>query len=236
MKKFFWVKTGDAAREKPAKHVAKRSDDAPREKPAKPVAKRSDDDTRPTRLSSHPPPPMPSALVTPPPKVESTPVMPPAPRPAPKPPTEPASPELGTSVQIACLSCAAKNRVPVGRLADRSRCARCQQNLTPIVGSIALESEAILEALFDARVPVLFALGAAWSGPWTLLATELERLAEECAGRVIIARIDVDHRPNLARQLAAESVPTLVLVRDGQEIDREHGVLPAQTLRRRFGI
>ncbi|MCB9604397.1 MAG: thioredoxin family protein [Sandaracinus sp.] len=124
----------------------------------------------------------------------------------------------------------------VGRLADRSRCARCQQNLTPIVGSIALESEAILEALFDARVPVLFALGAAWSGPWTLLATELERLAEECAGRVIIARIDVDHRPNLARQLAAETVPTLVLVRDGQEIDREHGVLPAQTLRRRFGI
>lgn len=171
---------------------------------------REDDDTRPTRFSSAPPPPPPSS---------SAPVGANDPR-----------------VVVTCLACAAKNRVPAARLADRSRCARCQHALTPVTHVITVEAESVIDAMASTSTPVLVWLGAAWSGPSSLLGLELDKLASERAGHLLVVRIDVDHRPNLARRYLAESVPTLVLVRRGREEGREVGVLPAAALRKRFNV
>jgi thioredoxin 2 len=137
---------------------------------------------------------------------------------------------------VTCLACAAKNRVPAARLADRSRCAKCQQPLTPVTQVLPVEAESVLDAMATSTVPVLVWLGAAWSGPSSLLGIELDKLATERAGHLVVVRIDVDHRPNLARRFLVESVPTMVLLRRGREEGREVGVLPASALRKRFGI
>jgi thioredoxin 2 len=178
--------------------------------PPAPRSAREEDDTRPTRFSSAPPPPPSSSSTT-----------------------------LGASdvrLVVTCLACAAKNRVPAARLADRSRCAKCQQPLTPVTRVLALEAESVLDAMATSPVPVLVWLGAAWSGPSSLLGIELDKLAAERAGHLVVVRIDVDHRPNLARRFLVESVPTMVLLRRGREEGREVGVLPASALRKRFGI
>lgn len=178
--------------------------------PPAPRSAREEDDTRPTRFSSAPPPPPSSSSTT-----------------------------LGASdvrLVVTCLACAAKNRVPAARLADRSRCAKCQQPLTPVTRVLALEAESVLDAMATSPVPVLVWLGAAWSGPSSLLGIELEKLATERAGHLVVVRVDVDHRPNLARRFLVESVPTMVLLRRGREEGREVGVLPASALRKRFGI
>lgn len=101
---------------------------------------------------------------------------------------------------------------------------------------LALEAESVLDAMATSPVPVLVWLGAAWSGPSSLLGIELEKLATERAGHLVVVRVDVDHRPNLARRFLVESVPTMVLLRRGREEGREVGVLPASALRKRFGI
>lgn len=178
--------------------------------PAPRTGTREDDDTRPTRFSSAPPPPPPSS---------SAPVGAHDPR-----------------VVVTCLACAAKNRVPAARLADRSRCARCQHALTPVTHVITVEAESMIDAMASTSTPVLVWLGAAWSGPSSLLGLELDKLASQRAGHLLVVRIDVDHRPNLARRYLAESVPTLVLVRRGREEGREVGVLPAAALRKRFNV
>ncbi|MCU0674877.1 MAG: thioredoxin domain-containing protein [Myxococcota bacterium] len=178
--------------------------------PPPPRSARDEDDTRPTRFSSAPPPPPSSSTAT-----------------------------LGASdvrLVVTCLACAAKNRVPAARLADRSRCAKCQQPLTPVTRVLPLEAESVLDAMATSPVPVLVWLGAAWSGPSSLLGIELEKLASERAGHLVVVRVDVDHRPNLARRFLVESVPTMVLLRRGREEGREVGVLPALALRKRFGI
>lgn len=179
--------------------------------PPAPRSSREEDDTRPTRFSSAPPPPPSSSSAT----------------------------TLGTSdvrLVVTCLACAAKNRVPAARLADRSRCAKCQQPLTPVTKVLTVEAESVLDAMATSTVPVLVWLGAAWSGPSSLLEIELEKLAAERAGHLVVVRVDVDHRPNLARRFLVESVPTMVLLRRGREEGREVGVLPASALRKRFGI
>jgi thioredoxin 2 len=178
--------------------------------PPAPRAAREEDDTRPTRFSSAPPPP---------PSSSSTAVV-----------------ASEVRVVVSCLACAAKNRVPAARLADRSRCARCQGSLTPVTRVIPIESESVLDAMATSSVPVLVWLGAAWSGPSSLLGIELEKLASERAGHLVVVRVDVDHRPNVARRFLVESVPTMVLLRRGREEGREVGVLPATALRKRFGV
>ena len=179
--------------------------------PPAPRSVREEDDTRPTRFSSAPPPP----------------------------PASSSSSAVGASdvrVVVTCLACAAKNRVPAARLADRSRCARCQRTLTPVDRVIPIEAESVLEAMATSPAPVLVWLGAAWSGPSSLLGIELEKLASERAGHLVVVRVDVDHRPNVARRFLVESVPTMVVLRRGREEGREVGVLPATALRRRFRV
>lgn len=186
--------------------------------PPAPRSAREEDDTRPTRFSSAPPPP------------------PSSPPPSSPPPSSTTLETSDVRLVVTCLACAAKNRVPAARLADRSRCAKCQQPLTPVTRVLALEAESVLDAMATSPVPVLVWLGAAWSGPSSLLGIELEKLATERAGHLVVVRVDVDHRPNLARRFLVESVPTMVLLRRGREEGREVGVLPASALRKRFGI
>jgi len=178
--------------------------------PPAPRSAREEDDTRPTRRSSAPPPP-PSSSST----------------------------AVGVSdvrVVVSCRACGAKNRVPATRLTDRSRCARCQRSLTPVDRVIPIEAESVLDAMATSSVPVLVWLGAAWSGPSSLLGVELEKLASERAGHLVVVRVDVDHRPNVARRFLVESVPTMVVLRRGREEGREVGVLLATALRRRFRV
>jgi thioredoxin 2 len=232
------AKTTDATPAKTAEVPAKGAKPAFEPKPIVPPAPRSareEDDTRPTRFSSAPPPPPPSS----PPPSSPPPSSPPPSSPPPSSPPSSSTATLGTSdvrLVVTCLACAAKNRVPAARLADRSRCAKCQQPLTPVTQVLPVEAESVLDAMATSTVPVLVWLGAAWSGPSSLLGIELDKLATERAGHLVVVRIDVDHRPNLARRFLVESVPTMVLLRRGREEGREVGVLPASALRKRFGI
>jgi len=67
-----------------------------------------------------------------------------------------------------------------------------------------------------------------------MIAPVLERLAEEHVGRLKVVEVDVDEEPQLAQQWQAMSVPLLVLVRDGEEIDPIVGALPRAELERRL--
>jgi thioredoxin 2 len=62
----------------------------------------------------------------------------------------------------------------------------------------------------------------------------LERLAAEYAGRLKVVEVNVDEQPRLAQQWQAMSIPLLVVLRDGAELDRIVGALPPAELERRL--
>jgi thioredoxin 2 len=77
-----------------------------------------------------------------------------------------------------------------------------------------------------APVPVVLDLWAPWCGPCRMVAPVLERLAADHAGEVKVVRVNVDDAPNLAQRFNALSIPTMVVLRDGREIDRIVGADP----------
>ena len=76
---------------------------------------------------------------------------------------------------------------------------------------------------------------AAWCGPCQRLGPVIEQLAEEYEGQnVIIGKVDVDEEPSLAQRFGVMNIPTVILFKNGQELERKVGAMPideyAQTL------
>ena len=89
------------------------------------------------------------------------------------------------------------------------------------------------------QLPVLVEFMAVWSGPCVLMADRLAALADEFAGDFVFAKVDIDEQQALREQYQVENVPTLVVLRNGEEVRREVGELPDPELRallREFGV
>ena len=91
-------------------------------------------------------------------------------------------------------------------------------------GSISQLSEATFaEEVNSATEPVLVDFWAEWCGPCKTIAPVLEELAGEQAGKLRIAKVDVDENQGLARQYGVQSIPTMIVFKDGVEVHRMIG-------------
>ena len=141
------------------------------------------------------------------------------------------------SLMIRCTSCGATNRVPVEKLGRRRRpvCGRCKTALPTAEN----KPMAVTDATFSAEVersplPVLLDLWAPWCGPCHMVAPVLEELADEMAGRVRVAKVNVDENPATASRFQVRSIPTLLVLKKGEELERMVGVQPKQEILRRL--
>jgi thioredoxin len=137
---------------------------------------------------------------------------------------------------IRCPTCGANNRVDPERVAQGNEavCARCQTPLT-----ISHQPVTVTDATFSLEVerspvPVLLDLWAPWCGPCRMIAPVLEELAAEMAGRVRIAKLNVDENQATSARFNVRSIPTLLILKSGQEVDRLIGVLPKLEIKRRL--
>jgi len=93
------------------------------------------------------------------------------------------------------------------------------------------------EANFSAEVnagdiPVLVDFWAEWCGPCQILGPVVSQIAEEYAGRVKVAKLNVDENPNTAGQFGIMGIPTLILFVAGQEKERLVGSVPKENIQK----
>ena len=80
------------------------------------------------------------------------------------------------------------------------------------------------EAILQSGQPAMIDFSAVWCGPCQILAPVMEKLAEQYDGKAIVAMVDVDEQRVLAIQYRVMSVPTVIFLKDGKEVDRKIGV------------
>lgn len=97
--------------------------------------------------------------------------------------------------------------------------------------TIAVTDQTFEQVVLQSELPVLVDLWADWCGPCKQIAPVLERLAETYAGRIVIAKVDVDQNPGVAQALRVQSIPTMILFSGGRPVDAVQGALPEAQLR-----
>lgn len=78
--------------------------------------------------------------------------------------------------------------------------------------------------------PVLVDFWAPWCGPCKMVAPELEAVASECGDKAVVVKINVDEQQQLASQYDVMSIPTLLIIKDGKEVNRLVGYRPRKDL------
>ena len=81
---------------------------------------------------------------------------------------------------------------------------------------------------------VLIDFGAEWCGPCKTLLPILEKVSKDYEGKMNIFSVDIDHSPSLAARHGVMSVPTMLVFKDGKQIDRMVGLLPERELKKRI--
>ena len=96
-----------------------------------------------------------------------------------------------------------------------------------MAGNIVVLSDQQFEAeVIQSPTPVLVDFSADWCGPCRTLAPIIEELADEYAGRVKVAKVDIDNNRDSAAQYDIQSVPTMIIFQNGQPVKKFVGLTP----------
>ena len=147
---------------------------------------------------------------------------------------------------VVCSKCGAKNRVEESRLAtSEAQCGRCGEKLQSVATAAGEQDSTpvvISDQTFESEVlqtkgrPVLVDCWAPWCGPCRMIGPILDQLAAESQGRYRIAKLNVDHNPQTSARFRIASIPTLLIFKDGQLVDRIVGVQPKEAIAERLGV
>lgn len=137
---------------------------------------------------------------------------------------------------ITCPNCGAKNRVDPARISRGQApvCGRCKKPLAADAEPVELTDGNFVKEVEDSPIPVLVDMWAAWCGPCKMIAPVIDQLAGEFAGRIKVAKLNVDDNQRTASRLNISGIPALLIFKGGREVDRIVGLAPKEQIAQRL--
>ena len=132
-------------------------------------------------------------------------------------------------IQINCPNCLITNRLTQERLSDKPVCGRCK-NLIFSGQPLDLSEKNITATLEKNDIPVLVDCWAAWCGPCQNFAPVFKQAAALFEPKLRFAKLDTEALPSVSQKWLVRSIPTMILFKNGREIQRTSGALTLHQL------
>ena len=96
---------------------------------------------------------------------------------------------------------------------------------------IHVTDDSFENTVLKSTIPVIVDFWAPWCNPCKMVAPTLEKLATEYAGKLIIAKVNVDNDQKFAQQYGVQGIPTMLFISNGNVVHQQVGALPENMLR-----
>ena len=128
-------------------------------------------------------------------------------------------------VTVRCGFCGKLNKVDMARAADRPHCGECTKPML-LDRPLKVGQDDFDRTVLEAGVPVVVDFYADWCAPCKMVAPLMDELAHDHVGKVLVVKVDTDAAPVVAVRYQIRSIPTVILFRAGEELDRSMGFEP----------
>lgn len=136
-----------------------------------------------------------------------------------------------SAIHLVCPHCGGINRVPSERLAENPACGKCHKAV--LTGTpVNLGSQSFERFMTRNDLPVVVDFWADWCGPCKMMAPVFSKMASQMASQVRFAKVDTEKAQDIAGRYNIRSIPTLIMFKNGQEVDRVAGALDQAGLTR----
>lgn len=132
-------------------------------------------------------------------------------------------------MRVVCLHCLSVNNIPYKESYSKANCGKCKQSLLR-TKPLDLTQTTFDEVLVNSDIPVVVDFWAPWCGPCKMMAPTFERTAAKYPLKTLFTKVNTENEQNLGARFGIRSIPTLIVFKDGKEVERVSGALDETSL------
>ena len=134
-------------------------------------------------------------------------------------------------MRVVCPHCLGVNKIPKKDSYKKANCGKCKNSLldsTPI----ELSKDNFDEVVINSDIPVIVDFWAPWCGPCKMMGPTFLKVAQSYPLKALFVKVNTEDEQTLGARFGIRSIPTLIVFKDGKEIDRVSGALDESNLNR----